>query len=273
MPPLLLFLDECSTWAVTTYPRCDFRCVYCHTHAQGSSFPLYPARSIVRDLRRELTAVPSNDNITLGSLSDAYPPAEERYGVTRLVVAELIAQGRRFSIVTKGRTVCRDVDLLTAPAARCAVQISLCTVDESVLPRLEPGAPSAAERLEVVHTLAAAGLSVSISAAPWIPGVSDARALLERVPAGVLVQFAPLNVEKPLVPRRFLGRDFVQAEVDALYLREREAVGDHAQAVWLYPVTACRARGLARRHAFATMVDGMTGQPGVMRATEPRELR
>ena len=250
---LLDFLADCTTWSVTPYPRCEFRCVYCITRAQGVSKPLYPADSVVRELRRELAAVPRGDSITLGSLSDAYPPAEERYGVTRLIVTELIAQQRVFAIVTKGRTVCRDIDLLAGYAGRCAVQISLCTLDETILRRLDPRAPSAAERLEVVRTLARAGVRVSISAAPWIPGISSARELLARAPRGVMVQFAPLNVEKPWVPHAFLGRRFRQDEVDRLYLREREAVGNRRQAVWLYPVTAMPGVVRGAGHPFAPM--------------------
>jgi DNA repair photolyase len=250
---LLDFLGDCTTWSVTPYPRCEFRCVYCITRAQGISKPLYPADSVVRELRRELAGIPSADNITVGALSDAYPPAEERYGVTRLIVAELIAQQRTFAIVTKGRTVCRDIDLLAGYAGRCVVQVSLCTLDEGLLHRLDPGAPSAAERLKVVRTLHRRGVPVSISAAPWIPGISSARELLERAPTGVKVQFAPLNVERPWVPQAFLGRRFRQEEVDRLYLRERESVGYRRRAIWLYPVTAISGANRSVAHPFAPM--------------------
>lgn len=244
---LLDFLGDCTTWAVTPYPRCEVRCVYCITRAQGVSRPLFAADVVVRKLRRELAKVPREDSITVGSLSDAYPPAEERYGVTRLIVAELIAQQRGFAIVTKGRTVCRDIDLLAANADRCAVQISLCTLDETILRRLDPGAPTAAERLRMVRRLQRRGVRVSISAAPWIPGISSARELLDRAPSGVLVQFAPLNVAHAWVPHAFLGRTFSQDEINRLYLTERAAMRRRRRAAWLHPVT------MGAHHPFALM--------------------
>ena len=250
---LLDYLGECSTWSVTPYPRCEFRCVYCITRAQGASKPLYPVDSVVQELRRELDCVPRQDNITIGSLSDAYPPAEERYGVTRLIVAELIAQQRTFGIVTKGRTICRDIDLLAGYAGLSLVHVSLCTLDDKLLHRLDPGAPSAAERLKVVRTLHRRGVPVWISAAPWIPGISSARDLLDRAPSGVTVQFAPLNVKRPWVPQAFLGLKFRQEEVDRLYLRERESVGYRRRAIWLYPVTPISGADRGDAHLFTPM--------------------
>jgi DNA repair photolyase len=55
--------------------------------------------------------------------------------------------------VTKGTTVSRDADLFTQPDT--LIQISLNTLDDEVVARLEPGATVAGARLAVLHGLAA----------------------------------------------------------------------------------------------------------------------
>src|SRR5262249_5055682 len=79
--------------------------------------------------------------------------------------------------------------------------------DDAMLRRLESGAPSAHARLALIRRLRAARVAVQVGAAPWIPGVSDARALLAAVPSDVTVQFGPLDlaqlpVDDPLGIRR-----------------------------------------------------------------------
>src|SRR5262249_44061823 len=171
---------------------CAHRCAYCNTWAQGSSRPMLPAPEIIGALRRELTEIPAEHMIVVGPPSDGYPPSEKRHGVTRAVVAELLRQGRTFSGVTRGTTAAPDADLFAACGDRTSVHVSLCAVDDAALRRLEPGAPSARARLTLVRRLRAAGVRVQVDAAPWIPGVSDARALLAAVPGGVVGQCRPL---------------------------------------------------------------------------------
>jgi DNA repair photolyase len=234
---LLEYLGPCCTWVLRTYRKCAHRCAYCNTWAQGSSSPVLPQPEIIDALRRELAEVPSDQPIVVGPPSDGYPPAEKRHGVTRAVVEELLRQGRTVLVVTKGTTVARDADLFAAAGDRACVHVSLCAVDDAALRRLEPGAPTARARLALVRRLRAAGVRVQVDAAPWIPGVSDARALLAAVPAEVVVQFGPLdlshlNITDPLG----IGRTFTQREIDAAYLEERARSRADVRAKWLYPV-------------------------------------
>jgi len=198
---------------------------------------MLPAPEIIGTLRRELTAVPAEQTIVVGPPADGYPPAEKRHGVTRAVVEELLRQGRTFSVVTKGTTVARDADLFAAAGDRASVHVSLCSVDDAALRRLEPGAPSARARLALVRRLRAAGVRVQVDAAPWIPGVSDAGALLAAVPGDVVVQFGPLDLSPLCVTDQLaIGRTFTQREIDRAYLEERERTSADERAKWLYPI-------------------------------------
>jgi DNA repair photolyase len=198
---------------------------------------MLPAPEIIGALRRELTEIPAEQMIVVGPPSDGYPPSEKRHGVTRAVVEELLRQGRTFSAVTKGTTVARDADLFAAGGDRTSVHVSLCAVDDAALRRLEPGAPSARARLTLVRRLRAAGVRVQVDAAPWIPGVSDAGALLAAVPSDVVVQFGPLDLSRLSdTDQLATGRTFTQREIDRAYLEERERTPVDQRARWLYPI-------------------------------------
>lgn len=238
---LLEYMGPCHLWALKTYRLCAHRCVYCNTWAQGISRPVVPLPEVIDVLRRELARVPPDSRIVIGPPTDGYPPAEAHYGVTRAVVTELLRQGRAIGIVTKGTAVMRDAALLAAAGDRACVHVSLSALDDAMLRRLESGAPSAHARLTLIRRLRAARVAVQVGAAPWIPGVSDARALLAAVPSDVIVQFGPLDLAQlPVDDPLGIGRRFTQAKIDADYLKERRRVGADARARWLYPIARGR---------------------------------
>jgi hypothetical protein len=232
--PLIEAVPECGVFALDPYRACDLRCVYCITGAQGASMPRYSGDELIPQLHRELEAVPLDTTITVGSLSDGYPLVEAELGVTRRLVAELVALGRPFGVITKGATVLRDIDLFLAGSA--AVTVSLCSVDDELLRTVDPRAPGVEERLAMVTTLRAAGVEVRVSASPWIPGITDAAALIDRVGPGIRIRFAPLNVLSPMVARTPFGKRYDQREVNDAYLRDFQRVGASEDVIWQIPV-------------------------------------
>lgn len=232
---LLAYLDACTAWALSPYVGCEFRCVYCNARAQGASHPYLPPDQLVQAFRREIAGVPPDYSIILGVLGDAYPPVEAELGATRLLIRELIRERRKFHIVTKGETVCRDIDLLAPYAVHCCVHVSLCTLNDAALASLDPGAPPAAARLAVVERLHATGVQVEVKAAPWIPRVTDAPAILSRAPSGVVVEFAPLNLSRYRGHLKLLGLRYDQEMVDRLYFEAREQWKSLPNSRWLDP--------------------------------------
>jgi DNA repair photolyase len=84
------------------------------------------------------------------------------------------------SVISKSALVERDLDLFVelARTARFSIAVSLAFSDAAMARALEPWAPSPARRLQVIETLAAAGLDVAVMVAPVIPGLND-RQLVE----------------------------------------------------------------------------------------------
>ena len=231
---LLQYFYLCGIWTLTTYSACDLRCSYCVSYAQGRSEPRRPTGEVVARLRQELEAIPSDAVIGVGSLIDCYPRAEAEAGVTRLAIEELVAQGRRLVIVTKGLDIRRDIDLL-AHRDHVSVLVSLPSLDDAALARIEPGVASATERVALIQDLAAAGVDVEMHVQPWIPGVTDAEAMIDLMGGRVPICFGPLNVQIPTMAHTPLARHLSQAEINRAYVAEQHRLGQRPGVVWQQP--------------------------------------
>jgi DNA repair photolyase len=231
---LVWFIEHPSVriWSVNPYKQCAIRCVYCIARPQGRAEPWFGSEQLAQELKTRLTDVPHDTELFVGALVDAYPPEEERLGLTRIVLAELSRQNRPFCINTTSTLVQRDVDILVRHEGHCEVLISLCCLDEDVISALEPNAPSVAKRLQAISSLHRAGVEASVDAAPWIPGLSDIGGLLERLPTGLHVQVAPLDIRHLGSKTQLMGKTFTQEQVNAEYQEHRAAVGANPRVMW-----------------------------------------
>ena len=235
---LLWFIGAVGVWSVNPYRKCPFRCVYCIAASQGEAVPWYAADRVVPELREALEQVPPDKELFVGALVDAYPPVEERLGLTRAILEEFSRQKRPFCINTKSTLVCREIDILQSHPAHCDVYLGLCSLDEGALRVLEPGAPSVTERLAAIRALKTAGVDVNVDAGPWIPGVSNAEDLISRLPPGVGLQFEPLDIRHFGDSATVLGRTYTQQGINAAYQAERRRIGDMPGVRWKAPLTS-----------------------------------
>jgi DNA repair photolyase len=225
----------CGMWSLTPYDKCEFRCVYCVTRVQGASKLSVEASALLPELCTRLDAVPDEELVIIGAFSDGYPPVEADVGITRRIVEELIRRERRFVIVTKGRTVLRDMDLFASVRDRCTIQISVSSVNDDVLRRLDPGAPSGSERFALIRTLYDAGIDVNLNALPWIPGISETAELIARVPSDVDIIFSPLCIGRDRDRLTLLGRTYTREDVNRRYMAEYERYGHVPNTSWVKP--------------------------------------
>ena len=226
--PLIERHTVSDAWALNTYVACDVRCTYCITQAQGISTPRFPRSEVAARLGEELDAI-TIDRFVVGPYCDVYPSPEAELLVTRRALEVLADRSIGFQLVTKGTTVTRDADLFRHPDTQ--IQVSLNTVDEAVIRRLEPGAASAADRLAAVNELAAKGVRVRIQVSPWIPGVSDLDELYARVDSTIVLNVTPLRLPRYLArAERAFG--LTQAEVNTAYREEYERFGTRPNLRW-----------------------------------------
>ncbi len=178
--------------SINPYRGCEHGCVYCYARPTHSYLDLSPGLGFetrivakinaAEQLRQALRArayVPQMLN--LGSVTDAYQPAEKRLGLTRAVIDVLVQARHPFSIITKSALVERDIDLI-APMAQqnmAAVYVSLTTLDPELARKLEPRAAAPHRRLRTIGALAKAGIPVGVSVSPVIPFLNEPE--LERI--------------------------------------------------------------------------------------------
>ncbi|MBL8305115.1 MAG: PA0069 family radical SAM protein, partial [Rubrivivax sp.] len=167
-------------------------CIYCYARPTHSYLNLSPGLDFETRIIAKVNAAerlraalgargfkPAPLNI--GSVTDAYQPAERRLRITRSVI-EVLAEARHpFSIITKSSLVERDLDLLAPLAAQrlAAVYVSLTTLDPELARSMEPRAAAPHRRLSTIARLAEAGIPVGVSVSPVIPFLNEPE--LERI--------------------------------------------------------------------------------------------
>lgn len=178
--------------SVNPYRGCEHGCIYCYARPSHATLGFSPgldfeshivfkpeiAHLLERQLRRPgYTARP----IALGANTDPYQPLERTLALTRAVLEVLRRFNHPVIITTKSAGVLRDIDILRDMAEHklACVNISLTTLDPALARTMEPRAAAPHRRLQAIEQLAAAGVPVSVLAAPMIPGLNDAE--LERI--------------------------------------------------------------------------------------------
>jgi DNA repair photolyase len=172
--------------SVNPYRGCEHGCIYCFARPSHAYLGLSPGLDFESrifykaDAGARLRAELSRPGyrcapLALGVNTDAYQPIERELRVTRDLLEVLAGARHPVSLITKSALIERDLDLLTEMARQDLVEvyISLTSLRSDLARRLEPRAASPRRRLEVMRTLAGAGVPVGVLIAPVIPGLTD----------------------------------------------------------------------------------------------------
>jgi len=173
--------------SINPYRGCEHGCIYCFARPTHAYYGLSPGLDFETKLFQkpdapELLATELRHPryrpavIALGANTDPYQPIERGLMLTRRIL-EVLAEFRHpVAIITKSPLVTRDIDILAPMAAQnlAMVTVSVTTLDRSLARRMEPRAATPGKRLAAIRALAAAGIPVSVLAAPMIPALNDA---------------------------------------------------------------------------------------------------
>ena len=173
--------------SINPYRGCEHGCVYCYarpSHAYLGLSPgldfeskLYYKPDAPELLEKELARPGYRCRpIALGANTDPYQPIERRHRLTRRLLEVLAAHSHPVAVITKSDLVLRDTDILAPMAARglASVGVSVTTLDGRLARAMEPRATAPARRLAAIAGLSAAGVPVTVMAAPMIPALNDA---------------------------------------------------------------------------------------------------
>jgi DNA repair photolyase len=172
--------------SINPYRGCEHGCIYCYARPSHAFLNLSPGldfetRLIARpgiaavlegELRRKGYKV---GTLAIGTNTDPYQPVERDHRIMREVLTVLAAFRHPVWITTRGTTIERDIDLIAPMAAQglAAVSVSVTTLDAGLARKMEPRAPAPARRIEIIRTLAQAGIPTRIQVSPLIPALTD----------------------------------------------------------------------------------------------------
>ncbi|MFB9803097.1 Rv2578c family radical SAM protein [Streptomonospora salina] len=209
-------------------------------------------------LRREL-ANPrwSGEPIAMGTNTDPYQRAEGRYRLMPEIIAALRDFANPFSVLTKGRLILRDLDLLeqASRVTDVGLAVSVGSLDDRVWRSVEPGTPRPASRLDVVRRCADRGLNCSVLMAPILPGLTDSAERIEATVAAIAesgaTSLTPIVLHlRPGAREWYL--QWLAREYPHLVPTYRELYGRGAYAPRDYrDLIGARVRDAARRHGLA----------------------
>jgi DNA repair photolyase len=172
--------------SINPYRGCEHGCVYCFARPSHAYLGLSPGldfetRLFAKPKAAELLAAELSrpgyvcKPIALGTNTDPYQPIERDWKIMRGILEVLHRFRHPVTIVTKGALILRDLDILAPMAAErlARVAVSVTTLDPGLARSLEPRASAPSRRLAAIRDLSAAGIPVSVMAAPMIPGLND----------------------------------------------------------------------------------------------------
>lgn len=234
------------------YRGCEHGCIYCYARpgheylgmSSGLDFEtkIFAKRDAAALLRKELSkpswvqkdeqGEPVVQPIMMAGVTDVYQPIEAELGITRQCLQVMLDVRQPVTMITKSKLILRDIDILKELAARNLVRvaISVTTLDNQLASIMEPRAAAPRARIDVIRTLASAGVPVMVMTAPIIPGLNDCEipALLREASragalgAGYVLLRLPFQIKAIFL--EWLQRHFPQraAKIESLIRDTRE---------------------------------------------------
>jgi DNA repair photolyase len=174
--------------AINPYVGCEHDCAYCyarfikrfsgHDEEWGKFVDIRSNAAEV--LKKQMkSAKYKGQPIYIGTVTDPYQQAEEKYKITRSILEVLKDYANPVSILTKSDLVLRDLDLLKQ-FKRVDINFTVNTLDEKWKKLVEPNSPSIADKLKAMRKLTKEGISVYAMMGPYWPIFTDPEKLFAK---------------------------------------------------------------------------------------------
>ena len=147
------------------YRGCSHGCIYCDSRSR-----CYHMEHVFEDIEVKENALELLEGalrrrrkkcmIGTGSMTDPYIPLEEELCRTRGALELIWRYGFGATVITKSARILRDIELLQKinERAKCVVQMTLTTCDETLCRKIEPNVSTTAERLKALKEFRDAGI-------------------------------------------------------------------------------------------------------------------
>lgn len=162
------------------YRGCTHGCIYCDSRSRCYNMEhdfedIEIKSNAVTLLEEALKKKRKKCMIGTGAMTDPYIHLEEQLKHTRKTLEVIDKYGFGLSIQTKSNRILRDLDLLKSinGKAKCVVQMTLTTYDESLCRILEPNVCTTKERFEVLKIMRDNKIPTIVWLDPILPFIND----------------------------------------------------------------------------------------------------
>lgn len=162
------------------YRGCSHGCIYCDSrskcyHMDHAFEDIEVKENAIELLETVLKRRRKKCMIGTGSMTDPYIPLEMELGHVRKSLELIDTYGFGFTVITKSDRILRDLDLLQRinEKAKCVVQMTLTTCDETLCRKIEPNVSTTKERFEALNILRDAGIPTVVWLSPILPFLND----------------------------------------------------------------------------------------------------
>ena len=206
-------------YCINPYRGCPIGCRYCFVSGCFKNFSGHGRDEWGRYLdikyyRSRGVAELSGKRVVIGSVTDPYNPCEAEYHKTREILEDLPSDVF-LTIWTKSDLILNDLPFLSR-FPNLVVGVSICSLDAAFNTYMEPGAPSAERRLELLKKLHDAGIRTSLVISPIFPYITDVEALLDAAGDSIdSVRFENLKLRDSALKKRIL--DYVRSSYPQYY--------------------------------------------------------
>jgi DNA repair photolyase len=179
-----------TNWDANIYRGCGHRCIYCfaqysHKYLEADFFKdIFVKTNAAEILAKEFSKKGWKGHpVCIGGVSDPYQNAEADFEIIPKVLKVFIEYKNPLVFATKSILLLRDIDLFAelAKVTEVSVAVSVSVLNENYRKLIEPNAPAALDRLNMLKKLKDIGCNTGILLMPILPHISDDNENLEEI--------------------------------------------------------------------------------------------
>lgn len=163
---------------------CQNDCLYCYAAHNASRFKMRERADWAREeltKRANITTYPAREGVVMFPSSHDITPfnVDDYIRVAKLI----LVKGNRLLIVTKPNRECmtKVMDELAEWKDQILFRFTIGAIDDDLVSYWEPGAPSSAERIDVLADAQKLGFASSVSIEPMLGGVEETLRVVKHV--------------------------------------------------------------------------------------------
>lgn len=173
----------------------------------------------------------------MGGMSDPFPPLERRERVSRDTMRVLAENDYPTIISTKSELVASDEYLDVLRSGVFQVQLSISSVDDDLMRRIDLGVPPPSARIETIRRLGEAGIPTSCRIQPILPTrEADALEVLEAAADAGASHVGAEHLKLP-IENTWKGTRSLQEALGSGALRAHREQGVRVGREWVLPVS------------------------------------